>query len=293
MQSTLTARETDPHDMFVIEPDVVLAARIDPQEARAHEPNLRALVSEISAGVAAHATAPKVDTSFRSVASENRRGRWAARFIVVFLFALVSAVGAAAWQRYGDRAQASIAMATSLLGLSSLQATSAPASPPAVADATPEQAAAPAEAATPATDTAAANAPASTDQTQSIQSLSRDLAAMGQQVQQLKASLAELKASQAQVAHDAKAAEAKAVEAKAFEQTMRAKVSALPPRPPVAPARKPKPYVPPVQAAAAPLLPPPGAPGSAPVQIAPAAPAPPVSVAPQDDLVPRPPMPVR
>ncbi len=154
MQSTLTARETDPHDMFVIEPDVVLAARIDPQEGRAREPNLRALVSEISAGVAAHATAPKVDTSFRSVTADNRRGRWAARFVVVFLFALLSAVGAAAWQRYGDRAQATIAMATSLLGLSSLQATSAPASPPAVADATPEQAAAPAEAATPATDTA-------------------------------------------------------------------------------------------------------------------------------------------
>lgn len=293
MQSTLTARETDPHDVFVIEPDVVLAARIDPPEGRAREPNLRALVSEISAGVAAHATAPKVDTSFRSVAAENRRGRWAARFVVVFLFALVSAVGAAAWQRYGDRAQAYVAMAAPLLGLSSLQATSAPATSPPVADATPEQAAAPAEAAASATDTAVASAPASSDQTQLIQALSRDLAAMGQQVQQLKASLAELKASQEQVAHDAKAAEAKAAEAKALEQTMRAKVSALPPRPPVAPARKPKPYVAPVQASAAPLLPPPGAPGSAPVQIAPAAPPPPVSVAPQDELVPRPPMPVR
>ena len=29
MHSTLTARETDPHDIFVIEPDVVLAARAD------------------------------------------------------------------------------------------------------------------------------------------------------------------------------------------------------------------------------------------------------------------------
>ncbi len=38
MQSTLTAREADPHDMFVIEPDVVLAARADapdPPRARA------------------------------------------------------------------------------------------------------------------------------------------------------------------------------------------------------------------------------------------------------------------
>ena len=293
MQSTLIAREADPHDMFVIEPDVVLAARADPPAPRTHEPDLRALVSEISAGVAAHATAPKVDTSFRSVAVEKKRGRWAARFIVAFLFALLSAVGAAAWQRYGDRAQAYVAMATSLLGLSSLQATSAPSSTPAAADAAPDQAAAPTETAAPPTDTAAASVPASSDQAQLIQSMSRDLAAMGQQIETLKASIAELKAVQAQIARDAKATDAKASEAKAFEQNMRAKVSALPPHPPATPVRKPKPTMPPMQASAAPapLLPPPGAPGSAPVQIAPA--PPPVSTAPQEELVPRPPMPVR
>jgi hypothetical protein len=293
MQSTLTAREADPHDMFVIEPDVVLAARADAPDPRTREPNLRALVSEISAGVAAQAMAPKVDTSFRSVATENKRGKWASRAIVAFLFALLSAVGAEAWQRYGDRAQAAIALAAPLLGLSSLQATSAPASAPVAATAAPDQAAAPAETASPPAETAA-SAPASPDQTQLIQSLSHDLAAMGQQVEALKSSIAELKAGQEQLAHDAKAAEAKASEAKALEQSMRAKVTALPPRPPPAPVRKPKPYVPPVQAAAAPapLLPPPGAPGSAPVQIAPA-PPPAISTAPQDELVPRPPMPLR
>jgi hypothetical protein len=85
-------------------------------------------------------------------------------------------------------------------------------------------------------------------------------------------------------------------EAKAFEQNMRAKVSALPPRPSAAPVRKPRPYVPPMQASVAPPLPPPGAPGSAPVQIAPAPlppPPPAVSAAPQDEPVIRPPMPVR
>jgi hypothetical protein len=289
MQSTLTARQADPHDMFVIEPDVVLAARGDAPDARAREPDLRALVSEISAGVAAHATAPKVDTSFRSVATEKRRGKWAARFIVAFLFALVSAVGAGAWHRYGDEAQAYVAEAASLLGVSSLQATSAPASTPAVAEATPDQAAPPAEATTQPADTTVASAPATPatpDQTQLIQSLSQDLATMGRQVEALKASIAELKAGQEQLSRDAKAAEAKASEAKALEQSMRAKVSALPSHPPV---KKPKPYVPPVQASAAPLQPPPGAPGSAPVQIAP---PPPASVAPQDN-VPRPPMPVR
>jgi hypothetical protein len=293
MQSTLTAREADPHDMFVIEPDVVLAARADAPEPHRREPNLRALVSEISAGVAAQAAAPDVDTSFRAAHVENKRGRWAGRFAVAFAFALLSAVGAEAWQRYGDRAQATIAMVAPLLGLSSLQATSAPPSAPAVAEATPEQATAPAAAAaTSDADAAAVSAPASPDQSQLIQSLTRDLAATRQQVEQLKAGIAELKAGQEQLAHDAKATEAKASEAKAFEQSMRAKVSALPPRPPPTPVKKPKPYVPPVQASTAPLLPPPGAPGSAPVQIAPPAPPPPPAVSPQDD-VPRPPMPVR
>lgn len=291
MQSTLTAREADPREMFVIEPDVVLAARSDAPEARTREPNLRALVSEISEGVAAQAAAPKVDTSFRAADSGKKRGRLAGRFIAAFLFALVSAIGAAAWQRYGDRAQSYVAMAAPLLGLSSLQATSAPPSAPAATDATPEQAVAPAEAAaTPASEAATASAAVSPDQTQVIQSLSRDVAAMGQQIEQLKAGIAALKAGQDQVAHDAKAADTKATEAKAFEQTMRAKVSALPPHPPAAPVRKPKPYLAPAQASAAPLLPPPGAPGSAPVQIAP--PPPPASTAPQDE-VPRPPMPVR
>ena len=291
MQSTLTAREADPHDMFVIEPDVVLAARADAPDPQRREPDLRALVSEISAGVAAQAAAPDVDTSFRAAHVAKKHGRWLSRFIVAFLFALVSAIGATAWQRYGDRAQAYVAMAAPMLGLSSLQATSAPASTPAVAEPAADQATAPAEAPAQPVDTAAASAPASADQTQQIQSLTRDLAAMGQQVEALKASIAELKAGQGQLAHEAKATEAKASEAKAFEQNMRARVSALPPHPPAAPVKKPKPYVPPVQATAAPLLPPPGAPGSAPVQIAPA-PPPPVSAAPQDD-VPRPPMPVR
>jgi hypothetical protein len=294
MQSTLTAREADPHDMFVIEPDVVLAARADAPDASRREPDLRALVSEISAGVTAQTAAPKVDTSFRPAHVERKRGRWAASAIAAFLFALLSAVGAAAWQRYGDVAQATIAAVTPLLGFSSSQGASppAPASAPAAAVAGPDQGAATTDAAAPAADSAVAAAPASPEEAQTIQSLSRDLAAMGQQVEQLKASIAELKAGQEQLTRDVKAT----TEAKAFEQNMRAKVSALPPRPSAAPVRKPRPYVPPMQASVAPPLPPPGAPGSAPVQIAPAPlppPPPAVSAAPQDEPVIRPPMPVR
>jgi hypothetical protein len=39
MQSTLTPEETDPHDMFVIEPDVVLAARVDKPAAHQTPPD--------------------------------------------------------------------------------------------------------------------------------------------------------------------------------------------------------------------------------------------------------------
>src|SRR5689334_24252321 len=73
MQSTLSARDADPHDTFLIEPNVVLAARADAADANRREPDLRALVSEISAGVAAQTTAPKVDTSFRGNACRNLR----------------------------------------------------------------------------------------------------------------------------------------------------------------------------------------------------------------------------
>jgi len=290
MQSTLTAREADPHDMFVIEPDVVLAARADPPGTDKREPDLRALVSEISAGVAAQTAAPKVDTSFRAVNIPKKRGRWASSFIVAFLFALLSAVGAAAWQRYGDRAQAYVAAVLPMLDFSSSQAAAPPApdSAPAVAAAATDPAtpAAPAAAAPPADDSTAASAPAAIDQTQVIASLTRDLAAMGKQVETLKATIAELKAGQDQLTRDVRASEAKALE--------HAKVTALPPRPPAPPVRRPRPYVPPVQTSVAPPLPPPGAPGSAPVQIAPAPPPPPpVAAGPQDEPVIRPPMPVR
>lgn len=299
MQSTLTARDADPHDTFLIEPNVVLAARADAADANRREPDLRALVSEISAGVAAQTTAPKVDTSFRAAHVERKRGKWAGSFIVAFLFALMSAVGAAAWQRYGDTAQAYVATAQAyvaavapVLGLSSSQAPAPtpPADAPAAAAGTDE----PAGAAPAPVESAVASVPVSPDQAQAIQSLSRDLAAMGQQVEALKLSIAELKASQEQLTRDVRATEAKANEAKALEQNMRAKISTLPPHPPAAPVRKPRPYVPPVQASVAPLLPPPGAPGSVPAQIAPPPPPPPaVSAAPQDEPVIRPPMPVR
>ncbi len=65
--------------------------------------------------------------------------------------------------------------------------------------------------------------------------MARDLANVSQEVELLKASIAELKASQQQMARDL----AKASENKASEQNARARIAALPPRPAVARPHKP------------------------------------------------------
>src|ERR1700740_1952063 len=81
MQSTLTPQETDPHDIFLIEPDVVRAARNDHplpdpvQDAlsrlahrAAHTtPSGSVGVPDASARIAAAPT-PTVDTTFRAAA---------------------------------------------------------------------------------------------------------------------------------------------------------------------------------------------------------------------------------
>jgi hypothetical protein len=115
--------------------------------------------------------------------------------------------------------------------------------------------------------------------------MSRDVASLTQQIGELKASIAQLKATQEQLSHDmaGRVAEAKPAEPKLAEP--RPKQLGAPRRPLGALVQhKPKPVTyPPVQAAAAPLPPPAAAPPM--VQLAPAQP--------DGDPVVRPPMPVR
>jgi len=89
--------------------------------------------------------------------------------------------------------------------------------------------------------------------TQLLQSMARDVAAMGQSIEQIKASQERmardhvnavdlLRASQEQMARViAKTSEGKTSEARTSEQNPRPRISAPPPRPVAAPARKPVP----------------------------------------------------
>jgi hypothetical protein len=136
MQSTLTPTETDPHDIFVIEPDVVLAARADQTpSAPAVDPISHPAPpqAEMTPDVAAAVSVPRVETTFRTTAGtaapaageirapeievpgdihllgkRPSRGR-TARAILGFVFAIGAAATAAAWDHYGETAKTMIA----------------------------------------------------------------------------------------------------------------------------------------------------------------------------------------
>jgi hypothetical protein len=299
--------KNDSRDVIEIAPDVVLVAR-----AAADFPSLapealgRPMEREPQPGSGFAATAaPQVDTTFRaSNVNDIVRGRasgshWLRNAALAFLLALCGAFATAAWQRYGDEAQAAAAnfvpqiVPTVMAWLPWQQR---PASAAQAEAAAPPQAPAESQSA-PAPQQPDDAAPAATaplpDSAQALQSMSRDVASLTQQIEGLKASIAQLKAAQEQltqqVARDmAKPQEPppRVAEAKPAVEP-RPKQLGAPPRPLGTLVHKPKPVVyPPVQAAAAPPLPPPGA-AAPPVQLAPA------PGQPDTDLVVRPPMPVR
>jgi hypothetical protein len=290
MQSTPNPNQTDPDDVLVIAPDIVLVARADkphdaisrPSDSQTH------MAPDFSAGP----SVLPVDTTFRAAAVNDVKVRGDRRSIggrviracIGFLLAICLAVAASLWQSYGDAAKQIVARWVPQFALSSsspqdnreqpgtaaVQASAAKAVPPAQ---------------TAAEGVASAGATLSAESTQLLQSMAGDLAHAQQEIEQLKASIAELKASQQQMSRDtakvsearvseAKASEARIAEAKVSEQNLRSRLSAAVRRSAVASAHKPMPPVPAPQAAAAPPLPP-------------------ATAQPQAELVPRPPMPLR
>jgi hypothetical protein len=332
MQSTAKKATDDPHDFVVVPSDQV---RVAPSGAEAVAPSdaeitglLRAAARHRSDSGSSETpdrsgSAPvlAVDTTFRATAVNDEvrpRGttfaRRAMRAVVALLLAICIGAAALTWQTFGYTAKKAVlkwmpkfALTASLpldkLGFST-NATSG--NEPAVADATPDQAASSAQstAATPengAPEKAVANPAApSSDQAQLMQSMARDLANLGQEVEILKASIAELKANQQKPSD------------KASEQNAKAKmVTAPPPRPSaIVAARRPAPLYSPTATSAAP--PPayrsaPSSYSSQPTQAAVAPPVPPPAaqpyvpppvplqsqVEPGFTSVPRPPMPVQ
>ncbi|MCP3373030.1 hypothetical protein [Bradyrhizobium cajani] len=271
------------------------------------------------------AVASPVDAAVRVTASDGHKrrkrsavGKWLRGAFVTFLLAGGSAAAAVAWHKHGDTARQMFAQWTP--ALTSLMPSTSQNAPVATAQAAPP----PAQAATdqtvdqsappPAVQTAVAEptpaaaqpaaaqpaavqpipaqpAAAQPDAMQSVQSMTRDLAAMAQQIEQLKANIADLKAGQEQMAREMAKPPAPKPVAEIKPVDPRARASALAPRPAAPPARKPKPPVTQTYMPAyspAPIAPPP--PSSQAVA------APPVTttqaVADDDGPVVRPPMPV-
>ena len=294
MLATTTTKDGDAQPHAVIDPEIVLAARADRVTA---EPDRRPPPR------AAEISPPKIDPESRPAAPEaaasgsrSSVGTWLVRTVLVVLFGVCSAVAAAAWQTYGDQAQELVAHWMPRISLMSNadRDGSAPAAAPLSHETTTATASAAPQAQEPAANAAAATV--TSEQVQMLQSMARDIAALSQQVNELKAGIAQLKAGQDQVARDvARAAEAKpterTAEARAFDP--RAIEQTLRPRPAPRPATAA--VAPPPGAAAVPhrprpttaAVPPPPAPMA--LQSAP----PPQGATDPDQPVVRPPMPVR
>jgi hypothetical protein len=294
MLSTLNARENDPHDAIEIAPDVVFATHAD-RPFPTPAPDAIGPTVDPQGYIGSGAAAPSLDATFRATAADNshllrersRAGAWAKRALVGFLFAIASAMAAAAWQHYGDRATQMVAdwMPRFALTSSAPANPAEPASPPVLQAAVVTEASSQAAPSEQAADAGATASPAS-DQTQLIQSMAHDVATMGQQIEQLKASIAELKAGQEQMSREM----TRTAEAKTTEPMLRPRPS--PPLRPAAaaPTRKPRPTFSAAQAAPAPLPPPQAAPPPATLQTAP---APQATTQPDGEPVVRPPMPLR
>jgi hypothetical protein len=317
MNSTLNPKQIDdPHDVLVVAPDVALVAPTEEELSRLAKMAQEGVrkpsdpQTPAASGLPVGSPVPPVDTTFRPAAVTHAQlsmGRRAAGAFTALLLAGCIGVAAVAWQVYRDAAKRMITKWAPQFVTSSLlldkPGLSAQPAPPAVAsagaNAAPPQPAALNQTAPQGVAPAAAAPPV--ESAQLLQSMARDVASLGQEVGQLKTSIEQLKASQQQISRDvAKVSEAKVSEAKATatEQNLRPRVSALPPRPAAARARKPvQPYYPPYpapQVAAAPVSPPAAAPYYAPRQVEP---QPQIAAEPPADpdqaSAPRPPMPVR
>jgi hypothetical protein len=247
MDITLNPEQTDPRHVLVARADEEFA-HVYEQITRAEEQITRA--EEQLFKLEHDAARPTVPGKRPSLGGQAVRG-----FTGLMLTACIC-VAAIVWQSsYGDAAKQIIArwmpqlVSTSSLPLenpglsaqlnpSTVQAAAAKTAPPQpapLAQTAPE-------------DVAPTAAPLSPELTQLLQSMARDLATLGQGIEQLKARQEQMARDNANAAEQLKASQeqmvrviAKASEAKASEQNLRPRTSALPPRPTATPTRTPVP----------------------------------------------------
>jgi hypothetical protein len=291
MDATLKPVETDdPHDAPAIAPDIVPAAWADRVIADI-ESAAKSTPLEKSFEQQASFAAPTVDTTFRASIEERPTRKWPAGALMAVLLALCSGATAVAWPRYGETAKQMISNWTPRFAPAA--APSEQATPVVQADAATPQAA--------AEDQSSAQ---TAESTPTIASMARDLAGMGEQIERLKANIAELKAGQQVAARTSEAAPSETSRAEFKPAAIKAAIhSARPkttsPAPPASrlaaiPARRPTPSYPqqaypPAQAAAS--QPAPSAPIPAPASQPTSGSQ--VAIDAMDGPVVRPPMPLR
>jgi hypothetical protein len=263
MDTTLNPKPADPRH--------VLIARADEEISHAYE-QITSAGEDIAR---AEEQLSKLEHAARRAAEGKRpslRGRRAVRGVIGLMLAACIGVAAFAWQSpNGDAARQIIAGWAPRLVLTSwlpLERPGLPAQPgpPAVQTAAKTAPPQPAALAQAAPEDVAPTAAALSPELTLLQSMARDLATLGQAIEQLKASQQQmardhvnavdlLRVSQEQMARviaktsEAKTSEAKTSEAKGAEQNLRPRTSAppprpttaLPPRPTAAPTRKPVP----------------------------------------------------
>ena len=262
MDSAANTRQADPHvNPALSTQEIELVARADERLAHAYEQIARADEELARFNEQISRLEKKPVNRLR----QPSRGRPALRGLMGLLLTVGICTAAVAWQSYGETVRPMIyrwvpqlAAASSLPSEASKLAD--PQSPPAVqvaaADAAVSQS--PPLAQTAPQDAAAA------EQTQLLQTMARDLANVQQEIEQLKASQAELTRESARTAEQLKANQEQMarVIANAPEQNLRPRTSAAtsaarsvatsanPPRPVATPARKPASAAPATQARA-------------------------------------------
>ena len=251
MQTGVKPQATDnPRDFVVVPSDQVRVAPSDAEitdllraAARHHSEAGTRAASDPSAS----SVVPAVDATFRAtdvnegVPAKGSFLRRAMRTLAALLLALGIGAAAMSWQTVTIAAKKALvswapkwAIAASLpldkLGLGT-SSTSTPSEDP--AEAAPAQPEAPAQTAEgTGSENAAAATAAPADAAQQLQSMARDLANANHEVETLKASIAELKASQQQMVRDLAKVSDKVVEQNAKTKT------AVAPRPPVTAAHR-------------------------------------------------------